>query len=240
MRMKTVLIAAESSYLREALAEDLAQQYRILTCADGKRALDAICDHQPDIMVIDLALQKMEGIAVLREAAIAGVQPATVVLAGVVNDSVVRALEDLKVCHIFCKPYSYDYIVACLLELEHRPCTGQSYAQLLAQLGFKMNTESTRILLTALGCYMENPEQKITRELYPQVAQLCGGTPLQVEKAIRSAIDAAWKKNNRQWLKFFPTDNRGRVIRPTNGAFLSRITMQTDKSNTQMKAVEAV
>lgn len=229
MKMKTLLVAADSAYLREALAEDLAQHYRVIDCADGISALETACALRPDVVVVDLALRKLGGIDLLREISAAGLQPEMVVIAGFVSEAICRTLENLKVRHIFRVPASYDGMIGYLAGLAVDARYGTDYAGILARLGFNMSTDGSRIVLTALKCYAENPGQKLTLQLYPQVAQLCGTTWQQVEKAIRSAIDTAWRKHRQQWLAYFPAGKNGRPVRPTNSTFLSRITMQVNQ-----------
>lgn len=226
MKMKKLLVAADSAYLREALTEDLAQHYRVIDCADGISALETACALQPEVVVVDLALRKLNGIDLLRGISASGLQPETVVIAGFVSQPICRTLENLKVRHIFRVPGSYDCMIGYLAGLAVDARYGTDYAGILARLGFNMSTDASRIVLTALKCYADNPSQKLTSQLYPQVAQLCGTTWQQVEKAIRSAIDTAWRKHRQQWLAYFPAGKNGRPLRPTNSVFLSRITMQ--------------
>lgn len=230
IEMKTLLVAADSSYLREALTEDLARHYRVITCPDGISALETVSALQPDVAVIDLALRKLDGIDLLREISAMGLQPEVIVIAGFTSEPICRTLENLKVRHIFRVPASYDCMIGYLAGLAVDSLNGTDYAGILARLGFNMATDGSRIVLTALKCYAENPGQKLTMQLYPQVAQLCGTTWQQVEKAIRSAIDTAWGKHRQQWLAYFPAGKNGRPLRPTNGAFLSRITMQVNQA----------
>ena len=67
---------------------------------------------------------------------------------------------------------------------------------------------------------MRDPGQSVTKELYPAVAALCGGTAVQVERSMRSAIAAAWVRGDEQlWQMYFP----GEAERPTNTSFISRL-----------------
>ena len=78
------------------------------------------------------------------------------------------------------------------------------------------------ILLT-----IQNPDQRITKELYPAVAAICGGNALRVERAIRSAIESAWmNRDDRVWRMYFPPDATGQIPRPTNSEFISRLADQ--------------
>ena len=70
----------------------------------------------------------------------------------------------------------------------------------------------------------QDPEQTVTKELYPAVAARCGCASINVERAIRSAIESAWKKRDeRVWQQYFPPAGDGACRRPTNAEFLNRI-----------------
>jgi hypothetical protein len=45
-----------------------------------------------------------------------------------------------------------------------------------------------------------------------------------VERNIRSAIDAAWSKRDENvWRLYFTPDSQGKMDKPTNAAFISRL-----------------
>ena len=78
----------------------------------------------------------------------------------------------------------------------------------------------------------ENPNQSITKELYPNVAKICGGTSGRVEKAIRNVIHDAWlRRDERNWAILFPPDRQGRVSVPTNSEFITRIAFGGQNKN---------
>jgi two-component system response regulator (stage 0 sporulation protein A) len=68
------------------------------------------------------------------------------------------------------------------------------------------------------------PDLAITKELYPEVAAVCGGDWKHVERTIRSAITAAWKKRDEEvWQQYFPPEPDGTFRKPTNGDFITRM-----------------
>jgi len=63
----TVLLAEDDDTLREGLAFNLARQgFTVLQVADGEAALDAIRDAEPDIVILDVMLPKLDGLSVCR------------------------------------------------------------------------------------------------------------------------------------------------------------------------------
>ena len=71
---------------------------------------------------------------------------------------------------------------------------------------------------------IRDPNQSVTKELYPTVAALCCATAIQVERSIRSAVAAAWTRRDEQiWRLYFQPEPDGILMRPTNAAFISRL-----------------
>jgi len=54
-----------AAYMRRLIERD--GFLRVLTAGDGRRALDLIFDHPPDVVVLDVHLPNIDGYAVLRE-----------------------------------------------------------------------------------------------------------------------------------------------------------------------------
>lgn len=54
------------------------------------------------------------------------------------------------------------------------------------------------------------------------MAVSCGGTAAQVERSVRSAIQAAWDNRDEQvWRLYFQAGSDGLIQRPTNAAFIT-------------------
>jgi CheY-like chemotaxis protein len=62
-----VLIVEDSGFFRRALAINLSDSgFDVFTALDGKDALDAITNHHPNVIVLDMFMPKLNGIMVLR------------------------------------------------------------------------------------------------------------------------------------------------------------------------------
>jgi len=70
------------------------ERYRVVTAADGRAALRAIEEHRPRLVVLDLMLPGLDGLAVVREARILGDTPILVLSArGSTGDRIVGLSE---------------------------------------------------------------------------------------------------------------------------------------------------
>ena len=96
----------------------------------------------------------------------------------------------------------------------------------LLELDVPTNYDGFDYLSRAIAFYYEDPAQMITKGLYAVVADAYGGSvgDSQIESSIRSAIKSAWKKkDDTVWSLYFPFDKDGKIKRPSNTEFISRI-----------------
>ena len=100
-------------------------------------------------------------------------------------------------------------------------------AEHLLQLGFKNNLDGFQYILSGLPLFAENPQQTVTKELYPAIAKLHGKSKEQVERSIRNAIDSAWqRRDERIWKLYFSPAPDGTIPRPTNSQLLYTLAIQ--------------
>lgn len=66
--VKTILIADDDEDLRLLVQITLENPtYRILTAADGRKALDAVQEHHPDILILDWMMPGLTGCEVITQ-----------------------------------------------------------------------------------------------------------------------------------------------------------------------------
>lgn len=65
--MATVLVVEDDATVQETLAYNLEQDgYAVLTASDGEEGLGIIRKHRPDLIVLDIMLPRLDGLAVCR------------------------------------------------------------------------------------------------------------------------------------------------------------------------------
>lgn len=91
---------------------------------------------------------------------------------------------------------------------------------ILIQLYVPTDSIGYRCLVITIPMYHDDPEQSLTKEIYPAVAKCLNCFSWKkVEKNIRDAISVAWHDRDiAVWQRFFPKERR-----PSNGEFISRI-----------------
>lgn len=240
--MKKLLIAVNSELVSEDLKMRLFSRFEIQCCHNGTQALSTLNDFRPDVVLIDLMLSDLDGITVLKAANAAGIYPRVIALSDYISSYIVQALEQLDVCSLFRYASDMRAVTARIIELgEDSKALSSDRANarnLLAVLGFNMNSSGTSITEIALDLYRKNPSQTLSHELYSAVAALCNGSPAQVERAIRTSIESAWKNRNEEvWRLYFALGKAGNVSKPTNADFLARISgcMENISSSSKQK-----
>lgn len=213
--------------MAQQLREQLSGLYCAMVCHTGQDAAQILLEQNPEVLVLDLRLPGIDGITLLQAARDSGMESRVIALEDYVSPYMVRALEQLKVCCLMGLNCHISHLTARIVELLHQNHQEDPRVQIrriLARLGFKMNTQGFRILEQTIYCYWEDPSQPVTTRLYPKVAELCGGNTAQVEKAIRSSVEAAWKNGDKQlWRMYFAAGKNGKPEKPSNGDFLARI-----------------
>ena len=235
MQTHKLLIADSSEELCRALNDLLGQRYHICTCHSGDRALELLRSFSPDLIYIDLMLPQIDGLTVLQTALQEGIRPAMLVSVGLQSSYIERALSRLQVDYVLKKPCSAKVIAGHIDELAgaaHGAPVKASDLQaeiagILVQMGFKNNLSSFRYVVSGLPMFAENPQQTVTKELYPAIGKLHGKTGEQVERAIRNAIELAWqRRDERIWRMYFAPAPDGSIPRPTNGQLLHTLMRQ--------------
>ena len=219
----TALIADPCEEITLELTKALQPHFRVLCCADGREALQLLDTEAPDILITELTLPRMDGIALLRELSRREIQPRVLVHTIIATDYVAGALRELPVDYILRKPTPVQTVAERARELM-TPQQDQSLdwfvADLLIRLGIPEPSQGFRHLVVALPLLAEQSEQFLGKTLYMEIAHRNRVTFESVEKSIRDAIRSGWAKGNRAlWLKYFP----GATAAPHNKAFLIRI-----------------
>lgn len=96
---------------------------------------------------------------------------------------------------------------------------------LLIELGFQTSADGFAFLRKAIFLRYQNPEIRLT-EIYVEIAELSRSAPKanQIEQAILSAIDNAWKnRDEEKWDYFFSEQRTGKRGRPGNKEFIAQL-----------------
>ena len=215
--MPRLLIIEDEFAMRTALADCLsAEGYRVLTAADGAEGLQRALDEQPDLILLDVMMPKLDGFAVCAE--LRRLQhPAPILMLtakGQLEDRV-RGL-DCGADDYLVKPFSTDELLARVRALLRRTARVQRASTTLTlgetQIDFARQTATCRgrpLHLTAkefamLRLLADAEGQPVTREQFLDLVWGYGAFP--TTRTVDNHLASLRRKleptaNNPRWLK---------------------------------------
>ncbi len=230
--MQKVLIADGSEQWCAALAQALAPDYLVECCHDGQAALELSESFGPDVLILDLMLSVVDGLSVLQTVCAKPNRPHTIVTGICFSPFVSGALNRFQVDYALLKPCTVRGITDRVRELAsqtllfpvRRLDPYDCVTAMLLTLNAPTSQSGFRYLRDGILMMMEDPDQQLTKSLYPNIAKLHGTSPGNVEKSIRTTVTTAWKRRREDvWRQYFPLAPNGQIPKPTSGQFLSRM-----------------
>lgn len=229
MNKPKLLIAESGEELRMALAERFADRCSVEVSSNGEEALALARSFCPDILVLDLALPRLDGISLLQKLRQEGLYSVVLAQMLVPSPYISESLQRLEVDYAVLKPCDLSALEARIQDFIDRLGEApvqkqQDLTDVLLAMHFKASHGGYGYLRSAIPMYAQDPTQAVTKELYVSV-----GAPLHkdarlVERSIRNAIERAWEQGDMQvWHRYFPAAPDGTVHRPSNGAFIARM-----------------
>jgi two-component system response regulator MprA len=171
-----LLLVDDEPALRESVSRALvAEGYRVETAADGREALDAVERDEPDAIVLDVLMPRLDGIATLQRLRTAGRLVPVLVLTARdgVGDRVAGL--DAGADDYLVKPFALEELLARIRALLRRavPANGEtlSFGGLSLATGTREVTrdgrpiELTRTEFALLELFLRNPRQVLPRSL---------------------------------------------------------------------------
>lgn len=189
---------------------------------------------QPDILVLDLLIPGLDGISLLQSAAEAGICPMVLAIAPFQNDYILESMDRLHVEYLMTRPCDILHTVQRIDDLRRRICPPapsprelrQRISDALIALHIPANLCGFSYLLEAIASVYQNPNQALTKELYPSLAAKFQNSSNNVERDIRTVIQAGWaNRDSQSWQICFPPRADGQIPRPTNAQFIRRLVM---------------
>lgn len=223
---------------------------------DGVRAVELLTEQQPNVLILDLMLSKLDGMSVLKVVSAMEKRPVTLVMSSFVTEYVAAATANFGAQYFMLKPCDPQAVAERVAEIKetdtvHRPA-GQlvrrqpevnveaMVTSIIHEIGVPAHIKGYQYLREAIMIAVNDMDviNAITKVLYPQVAKTFATTPSRVERAIRHAIEVAWDRGDLETLqRFFGYTVSNTKGKPTNSEFIALI---ADKLQLQLKNMETV
>jgi len=248
----TVVIADDNKEFRLILKDFLISKnvFDVVEMADdGIKALDAVENFEPDILILDIIMPHLDGLGVLERLHKMELKkfPKVIILSAVGHDKVTQRAINMGVEYYIVKPFNFESFADRLMqiseletskvqnkskEITHHEKANEALTlevkitEILHEVGVPAHIKGYQYLRTAIIDVVNNIELlgAITKELYPMIAKQYTTTPSRVERAIRHAIEVAWTRGKIETINsifgYTIHNNKGK---PTNSEFIAMI-----------------
>ena len=215
---------------------------------DGMDALEQIKDKEPDVVLLDLIMPKLDGLGVMehvkKDVTLKKV-PSFIVITGIGQEVVTESAFELGASYYMLKPFDYQLVISRIKQLRgvssYRRMEGAAakggnaflernlesdVTNVIHEIGVPAHIKGYHYLRDAIMMSVNDTEMlnSITKQLYPTIAQRHKTTPSRVERAIRHAIEVAWSRGKMDTIDalFGYTVHNGKG-KPTNSEFVALI-----------------
>ena len=246
-----VAIADDNDLMRQLL-DTIVQSDEELsvvgTAKDGEAAYQMIKEKEPDVVLLDIVMPKMDGLGVLdkvqRDTSIKKT-PNFIMVSAVNQPQVTEDAFAHGADYFIMKPFDKDTIIQRIKKTrrtrafvepgfyqkktkEHTEAALEAdVTNIIHEIGVPAHIKGYQYLRDAIVMSVQDIEMlnSITKVLYPTIAKKYDTTTSRVERAIRHAIEVAWSRGRMDTIDalFGYTINHGKG-KPTNSEFIALIT----------------
>ena len=234
-------------------------EFEVIAMArDGEQAYKVIKEKQPDIVLMDVVMPKLDGLAVLKKVSedkAITKRPSFVIISAIGQEKITEEAFDYGADYFIMKPFDNDMVISRLklirdaktdmdkkkinayerIEDSNTENLEQVVTDIIHEVGVPAHIKGYQYLREAIIMSVNDMDMlnSITKILYPTIAKKFDTTSSRVERAIRHAIEVAWSRGKMDTIDelFGYTVNNGKG-KPTNSEFIALI---TDKIRLQSK-----
>jgi len=252
MEQLNVAIADDNERMLELLSEIIAsdKNLRLVGKANnGEDMCHIIRDAQPDVVLLDLIMPKMDGLSVMERVhadKTMGKQPEFIVVTAIGHERITEDAFAKGAAYYILKPFNNETVLqrirsigrtkAPVLKMEEPAgMTGEEetkeslehmVTEMIHEIGIPAHIKGYHYLRDAILMAIDDMDvlNAITKVLYPTVAKKHQTTSSRVERAIRHAIEVAWSRGKLDTLEqlFGYTVSNGKG-KPTNSEFIALV-----------------
>ena len=215
----------------------------IWTANNGQVCLSMLEQQRPDILLLDIIMPHLDGIGVLEtlhETNQMG-DMQIMMLTAFGQESVMSQAANLGASYYMLKPFEFDRLIGQILKIagmskvndsSSAQSTGlvsqkdleTSITSIIKEIGVPPHIKGYAFLREGIQLVYDDVELlgSVTKVLYPEIAKKHNTTPSRVERAIRHAIEVAWKRGNFDFIfeTFGGTDHHLNN-KPSNSEFIA-------------------
>lgn len=206
---------------------------------DGSKIIEQIHRYKPDMVLLDVFMQKIDALGVLSELKKSNVnKPVVALMSSIDNPAFHNELISAGADYYFLRPFDFEIMSRRLRQLmswadkDNGSGAGDTYSvervisDIMREIGVPAHIKGYEYLRESIKLVIGKPDliHAVTKELYPTIAKNNLTTPSRVERAIRHAIEVAWDRGDvdvlSSYFGYTILNSRGK---PTNSEFIAMI-----------------
>ncbi len=243
----------------ESYFQNHAQIEVVATASNGKMCIKMLEEHTVDVLLLDIIMPHLDGLAVLeamhKEDRHLNTQ--VIMLTAFGQEDVMKQAVNYGASYFMLKPFEFEQLVQKILhsagqrvesEKRHSVLETNGVAKLdqrqldstitsiIKEIGVPAHIKGYSYLREAIQMVYYDIELlgSVTKILYPEIAKKFGTTSSRVERAIRHAIEVAWNRGSYENIsEIFGYTVHHMKSKPTNSEFIAMI---ADKIRIEMVA----
>ena len=249
-----VLIVDDNQNFCTILSEHISEQEDLEVVGianNGLKAVDLIKETMPDIVVLDIIMPHLDGLGVLEKVGELELidKMKFIILSAVGQDNITRRAINLGATYYVIKPFDFDLFIDRLRQLsktrqksdsemaqggEINPGNAKSeyvsidarITEILHKIGVPPHIKGFQYIREAILMVYEDANclSKVTKIIYPGIAEKFDTTASRVERAIRNAIEIAVNRGNPEYIQiYFGHTLSGKKNKLTNSEFVALV-----------------
>lgn len=252
--------------LNVAIADDNERMLRLLgniiesddelnvvgTAKDGEEAYNVIKTKEPDVVLLDIVMPKLDGLGVLdrfNNDKTIKKRPTFIIISAIGQEKITEDAFNLGADYYIMKPFDNDMVLNRIKHVKQRTSAKpqevrkvnayereedlnernleSDVTEIIHEIGVPAHIKGYQYLRDAIVMSVNDMDMlnSITKILYPTIAKKYQTTSSRVERAIRHAIEVAWSRGKMDTIDemFGYTIHNGKG-KPTNSEFIALIT----------------
>lgn len=118
--VKRVLVVDDNQVIRDVLHEFLSPLYHVDTAADAAQALQALIDHPPDLILLDVRIPGTDGMTLLKSLRNRGVTTPIIIITGYQSPQGAEEAAQYGVSGYLAKPFDLRQLDRLIADTIHR------------------------------------------------------------------------------------------------------------------------
>ena len=206
------------------------------SCSNGEDALIELKKNYEsyDLVLMDLVIPKRDGLSVLEELKKENINIKSIITTCINSVDIIKKCMDVGVNYYMLKPYNLDSLTDIIKRIVNNQNKTridnkdlqQAITNLLQSLGMPSHIKGYSYIRDSINLMYNKPSMlgAITKELYPEIANMYDTTSSRVERAIRHAIEVSWTRGDYEVMEeiFGHSVDYDRA-KPTNSEFIATL-----------------